>query len=62
LRSLRLPAHRAAGTLRVKPPVGVFAGRLSTWLRTRPDVIKGIHRCSGGILVTLGLRLAFERR
>jgi threonine/homoserine/homoserine lactone efflux protein len=49
-------------TFLVKAPVGVFAGRLSTWLRSRPDVLTWVFRSSGAILVALGARLALERR
>jgi threonine/homoserine/homoserine lactone efflux protein len=49
-------------TFFVKAPVGIFAGRLSAWLRARPDVLTWVFRSSGAILVGLGLRLAFERR
>jgi threonine/homoserine/homoserine lactone efflux protein len=52
----------AALTFLVKAPVGVFAGKLSSWLRSRPGVLKWVFRSSGAILVGLGLRLAFERR
>jgi threonine/homoserine/homoserine lactone efflux protein len=49
-------------TFGVKGPVGWFAGRLSSWLRTRPRVLLGMYRGSGAILIGLGLRLALERR
>ena len=49
-------------TFLVKAPVGVFAGRLSVWLRSRPSVLTWVFRSSGAILVALGARLAFERR
>jgi threonine/homoserine/homoserine lactone efflux protein len=49
-------------TFLVKAPVGVFAGSLSAWLRTRPGVLVWVYRSSGAILVGLGLRLALERR
>lgn len=49
-------------TFLVKAPVGIFAGRLSTWLRSRPGVLTWVFRSSGAILVALGARLAFERR
>jgi threonine/homoserine/homoserine lactone efflux protein len=52
----------AALTFVVKGPVGFFAGRLSGWLRERPGVLVGVYRCSGAILVGLGVKLAFERR
>jgi threonine/homoserine/homoserine lactone efflux protein len=49
-------------TFVVKAPVGIFAGRLSSWLRSRPGVLTWVFRSSGAILVALGVRLAFERR
>jgi threonine/homoserine/homoserine lactone efflux protein len=49
-------------TFLVKAPVGFFAGRLSSWLRSRPGVLTWVFRASGAILVGLGMRLAFERR
>ena len=52
----------AALTFLVKAPVGTLAGRLSTWLRSRPGVLPWVFRSSGAILVALGARLAFEWR
>ena len=52
----------AALTFVVKGPVGLGAGILSGWLRARPRVLTGVFRCSGAVLVGLGLKLAFERR
>ena len=49
-------------TFAVKGPVGLFAGLLSGWLRQRPQVLLGIYRSSGVVLVGLGVKLAFERR
>jgi threonine/homoserine/homoserine lactone efflux protein len=49
-------------TFAVKGPVGWFAGRLSGWLRERPQALLGLYRSSGLILLGLGLRLALERR
>ncbi len=49
-------------TFLVKAPVAVFAGGLSAWLRVRPSILAWIYRCSGAVLVGLGVRLAFERR
>jgi len=49
-------------TFLVKGPVGLGAGMLSHWLRTRPRVLTWVYRSSGAVLVGLGLRLAFERR
>jgi threonine/homoserine/homoserine lactone efflux protein len=52
----------AALTFMVKGPVGLFAGLLSGWLRSRPKVLTGLYRSSGAVLVGLGVRLALERR
>jgi len=52
----------AALTFLIKGPVGVFAGVLSGWLRSRPSVLAWVYRSSGAVLVGLGLRLAMERR
>ena len=49
-------------TFLVKAPVGIFAGKLSAWLRARPSVLTWVFRSSGTILVALGVRLALERR
>ena len=49
-------------TFLVKGPVGLGAGLLSGWLRSRPQVIAWLHRTSGAVLIGLGLKLAFERR
>lgn len=49
-------------TFAVKGPVGLFAGLLSGWLRQRPQVLLGVYRSSGAVLLGLGLKLAFERR
>jgi threonine/homoserine/homoserine lactone efflux protein len=49
-------------TFLVKAPVGLFAGALSGWLRSRPNVLTWVYRSSGAILVGLGIRLAFARR
>ena len=52
----------AALTFVVKAPVGLFAGALSAWLRSRPAVLAWTYRFSGAVLLGLGARLAFERR
>jgi len=52
----------AALTFLVKAPVGFFSGGLSSWLRSRPTVLTWVYRSSGAVLITLGVRLAFERR
>jgi threonine/homoserine/homoserine lactone efflux protein len=49
-------------TFLVKGPVGLCAGKLSSWLRSRPCVLAGVYRFSGAVLIALGLKLAFERR
>jgi len=49
-------------TFMVKGPVGLSAGLLSGWLRARPQVLLGLYRGSGLVLLGLGLRLALERR
>lgn len=49
-------------TFLIKAPVGIFAGRLSHWLRSRTGVLTWVFRSSGAILFALGVRLAFERR
>lgn len=48
-------------TFLVKGPVGYFAGILSAWLRARPRVLVWMHRTSGAVLISLGVKLAFER-
>jgi threonine/homoserine/homoserine lactone efflux protein len=52
----------AALTFLVKGPVGLGAGLLSAWLRSRPRVLGWLYRTSGVVLIGLGLKLAFERR
>ncbi len=59
---LALGSAFAALTFLIKGPVGVFAGVLSGWLRSRPGVLAWVYRSSGAVLVGLGVRLAFERR
>jgi len=49
-------------TFAVKGPVGLFAGMLSAWLRSRPHALLWLYRSSGAILLGLGIRLALERR
>lgn len=49
-------------TFVVKGPIGYGAGIFSGWLRSRPVVLKWINRCSGSVLVALGLKLALEKR
>ena len=49
-------------TFLVKGPVGLFAGLLSSWLRSRPRVLVWLYRSSGAVLLGLGVKLAMERR
>lgn len=49
-------------TFVVKGPVGLGAGLLSGWLRSRPQALAWLYRTSGAVLLGLGLKLAFERR
>jgi threonine/homoserine/homoserine lactone efflux protein len=59
---LALGLALAALTFLVKGPVGLGAGLLAGWLRSRPRVLAWIYRTSGAVLVGMGLKLAFERR
>ena len=49
-------------TFLVKGPVGLVAGRLSGWLRSRPGAVAWLYRTSGAVLLGLGIKLALERR
>jgi threonine/homoserine/homoserine lactone efflux protein len=49
-------------TFLVKGPVGLGAGRLSGWLRARPNALTWLYRTSGAVLLGLGFKLAFERK
>lgn len=49
-------------TFFVKAPVAFFSGKLSGWLRSNTIVQVWLNRICGGVLVGLGLRLAFETR
>ena len=49
-------------TFVVKGPVGLFAGVLSGWPRSRPHALLWLYRSSGALLLGLGIRLALERR
>ena len=52
----------AAFTFLVKGPVGYAAGALSSWLRAHRAVQVWLHRTSGCVLISLGIRLALEHR
>ena len=47
-------------TFLVKAPIGVIAGTMSQWLRSRPRVQIWLNRISGSVLIALGLRLALD--
>ena len=49
-------------TFVIKGPVAMFAGRLSSWFRTRPAALLGLYRLSGLVMVGLAVRLALTRR
>lgn len=49
-------------TFLVKGPVGLLAGLLSGWLRSRPRVLVWLNRSSAAVLLGLGVKLAMERR
>jgi len=49
-------------TFAIKAPIGYISGMLSSWIQTRPSVLKYVHRTSGVILIGLGLKLALEKR
>lgn len=49
-------------TFVIKGPIAVLAGRLSAWIRSRPDALSWLYRTSGVVLIGLGVRLALERR
>jgi threonine/homoserine/homoserine lactone efflux protein len=42
--------------------IALFSGTLGAWLRTRPRLASGLGWLTGGVLVSLGLRLAFSER
>lgn len=49
-------------TFLIKGPIGLGAGMLSGWLRSRPMVLDWLYRSSGAVIVALGIKLALERR
>ncbi|KAB7884648.1 LysE family translocator [Poseidonibacter ostreae] len=49
-------------TFFLKAPIGFLAGLLSSWIKARPMVLNYIHKTSGVILVSLGLKLALSER
>jgi threonine/homoserine/homoserine lactone efflux protein len=59
---LALGAEFAVLTFAIKGPVGLTAGLLSAWLRSRPRALVWLYRSAGTVLLGLGVRLALERR
>ncbi len=49
-------------TFFIKGPIGFISGLLSFWIKTRPMILRYIHKTSGVILIALGLKLALEKR
>jgi len=49
-------------TFVMKAPLGYISGLLSLWIKSRPSVLKYIHKTSGIIFIGLGLNLALEKR
>lgn len=49
-------------TFLIKAPIGLGAGSLAGWIKARPAIRRWINRVSGGLLIGLGVRLAFERK
>ena len=49
-------------TFFIKTPIAFFSGKLSGWLRKNSMIQTWLNRVCGGVLVGLGLRLAFETR
>lgn len=47
-------------TFVIKVPIGLLAGVFSGWIQSRPLVQRWLNRCCGGVLVAMGLRLAFD--
>lgn len=46
----------------VKGPIGIAAGALSSWLRSRPGALTWVYRTSGAVLIGLALKLALTRQ
>lgn len=49
-------------TFIIKAPIGFISGLLSFYIKTRPIILKYIHRTSGIILILLGIKLALEEK
>lgn len=49
-------------TLAIFGALALFSGTVGSWLRTRPGFAGGLGWLTGGVLILLGLRLAFQDR
>ncbi|HEV2742978.1 MAG TPA: LysE family translocator [Rubrobacter sp.] len=49
-------------TLAIFGALAVFSGTVGSWLRTRPKLAGGLGWLTGAVLISLGLRLAFQDR
>ncbi len=49
-------------TFVLKAPIGYISGLLSLWIKSRPSVLKYIHKTSGIIFIGLGINLVLEKR
>ena len=49
-------------TLAIFSALAVFSGTVGSWLRSRPKLAGGLGWLTGAVLISLGLRLAFQDR
>jgi threonine/homoserine/homoserine lactone efflux protein len=49
-------------TFLVKGPIGYLSGKLSRWILNNGSFLKWLNRSSGGVLIFLGVKLAFEKK
>ena len=49
-------------TLAIFSALAVFSGTIGSWLRSRPKLAGGLGWLTGAVLLSLGLRLAFQDR
>lgn len=62
IQMVMLGSAYAAMTLILYGTFGYFTGRIGKWLRNHPKVEKWMHRFSGLVLISLGLRLALMQQ
>ncbi len=62
LQLLGLGLSFALGTWVIFSAVAYFSGALGGWMRSRPKIANGLSWLTGGVLVALGLRLAWPER